>query len=132
MNPERLPPAVMVHGAGHVRLAMSLGRPLTLLSAPNAGVFAGAGWWRALVCLAEAANPGLAIADILDCGQAPGRAMEALQLGQQRLVLHAKARIWQDIAARAACQGAIVLAQAPPSLDLARPGAARHLASWLA
>jgi hypothetical protein len=124
----RLPPAVMVHSLAQARTALAPGVPVTLLSAPGAALFAGLGWWRALIEAAadhEAARP-----DILDCADAPGRALEALRHGQRLLVLQAPAH-FADIAERAARQGGTILASAPPSLDLAIRGAERRLHDWL-
>jgi hypothetical protein len=128
----RLPPAVMVHSLAQAREAVAPGRPVTLLSAPGAALFAGVGWWRALVHAATrhtAATPDI-LADILDCADAPGRALEALRHGQRLLVLHASA-CQADIAERAASQGGVVLQVAPACLDLSIRGAERHLHDWL-
>ena len=125
-------PAVIVHSLEMALQAVSAAhatrRPVTLLSAEAAACFAGVGWWRALVA---AADPDRICADILDCGPAPGRALEALRVGQRLLVLRAEPRIWADIAGRAAACGGMLLAEAPQSLDLGVPGAARLLADWL-
>jgi hypothetical protein len=124
----QLPPAVMVHGLAQARAALAPGLPVTLLSAPGAALYAGAGWWRALVAAAcDGAEPP---PDILDCADAPGRALEALRHGQQILVLRAPS-VFADIAARAAALGARLLPEAPESLDLAARGAERHLRAWL-
>ncbi len=57
----RFPPAVIVHGLDDARAALAPGRPVTLLSAPGAALYAGCGWWRALVRLAQAERgPGRA------------------------------------------------------------------------
>ncbi len=117
-------PVVTVHGLPHVRLATGLGRPVTLLSGPNAAAYAGCGWWRALMAYA----PGCA--DILDCGDSPGRVLEALSIGCRVMVL-VPCPAWDDVAERAVRQGALVLPERPPALDLAEYGAARHLATWL-
>ncbi len=122
------PPAVTIHGRSDARLAASLGRPVTLLSGPSAAGYAGTAWWRALV--AEVARDG--VLDIFDCGEMSGRAVEALRLGLRRLVLRPEAPGWADIAERSALLGAVLLTDRPPSLDLAKPGAARHLQRWLA
>lgn len=119
-----LPPAVVIHGLPHVRLALRPGRPVTLLSAPGAASYAGVGWWRALVAHGEGAP------DILDCGDAPGRAIEALSAGC-RVVVLAPCPGFADLAARAASLGAMLLDAAPPALDLGRRGAARLLDAWL-
>ncbi len=121
--------AVIVHGLEMARSALEAGRLArrlpVLLSAPGAGAYAGVGWWRALMQQAGAAE------HILDCGPAPGRALEALRMGQTRLVLQADARVWADIAGRARACGATLYAQPPLALDLGQPGAHRRLTAWL-
>lgn len=127
---------VIVHSLAMARRAVAaarqIGRPVVLLSASGAGSYAGVGWWRNLV--ARAAEPG-ECADILDCGAAPGRALEALRAGQKNLVLEAEARVWTDIADRARSCGGVLLPCPPPALDLApwdvSNTAERRLADWL-
>ena len=121
----KLPPAVIVHGLVHAKLAVAAG-PVTLLSARGAALYAGCGWWRALVEASGTAGP-----DVLDCADAPGRAMEALRAGCKLIVLDAALPATPLVAARAAAAGATLLTMAPPALDLAAPGAARRLAAWL-
>jgi hypothetical protein len=120
--PER-PPALIIHGLAHARLALAPGLPVTLLSAPNAAAYAGCLWWQQVLAQAGFAGPAF-----LDCGQATGRALEALKLGLTGIILHHPPAIIRQIAA---AQGALVLPEAPPALDLATPGAARRLALWL-
>lgn len=124
-----LPPAVIVHGLAQARAALAPGLAVTLLSAPGAAQYAGVGWWRALV---EAAAAGGALPpDILDCGAAPGRVLEALRMGQRRLVLRARPDVFADLRQRAASLGGVLMPDPPASLDLAQPGATRHLTAWL-
>lgn len=125
-----LPPAVTVHGLAHARAALLLGLPVTLLSAPFAGVYAGAGWWLGVIaaaCAGDAQPP-----HILDCGHAAGRAVEAARAGQKLIVLKAPATLLADVRGVAMGYGATVLDIAPPSLDLAAHGGARGLPIWLA
>jgi hypothetical protein len=124
-------PAVIVHGLEMAHLALAPGRPVTLLSAEGAAAYAGVGWWQALVGQARASYPATPMQDILDCGDAAGRALEALRARQVLLVLRADPRIWDDIAGRAAAQGGVLLREAPPALDLAQRGAVLRLAAWL-
>ncbi len=124
--PSSFPPAVVVHGLPHLRAATAPGRPVTLLSGPGAAIYAGCGWWRALMALGAGGNP-----DILDCADAPGRALEALRAGCRQLVLHPAVPAWALVEARAAVAGARLLPERPPALDLAEPGAVRRLAAWL-
>ena len=126
-----LPPAVVVHGFLDARAALRPGRPVTLLSAPGAACYAGCGWWRALVARALA-EAGRDAPDVLDCADAPGRAVEALRSGCRRLVLDPDVPAFADVAARAAALDAAVLPVRPPALDLALPGAQRRLDAWLA
>ncbi|MBV8913575.1 MAG: hypothetical protein JOZ05_11120 [Acetobacteraceae bacterium] len=120
-----LPPPIVIHGLEHARLALAPGRPVTLLSAPAAGLYAGCGWWRAVIAAAGCTGP-----DLLDCADAPGRALEALSLGCRGLVLR-PCPAWDSVAERAAAQGALLLRERPPALDLAEPGASRRIAAWL-
>ncbi len=122
-----LPPAIVIHGLEHARTALASGRPVLLLSAPGAALYAGCGWWRAVIA---ASGGGLDAPDALDCADAPGRALEALSIGCRLVVLHpCPAR--DDVTARAAGLGVAVLPARPPALDLAEPGAERHVAAWL-
>jgi hypothetical protein len=122
----QLPKAVMIHGLADARDALAAARAVTLLSAPGAGLFAGCRWWLELLAAAGATGPAL-----LDCGDAPGRAVEALKCGINGIVLACEPSIFASVAGLAAAQGAILRAAAPPSLDLAARGARRHLAAWL-
>src|SRR5271165_2454206 len=96
------PPAVVVHGLDQARTALRSGLPVTLLSARGAALYAGCGWWRALVALAVAEAPGAEVHDILDCADAPGQAMAALRIGQQTLILDAACPAFAAVAAAAA------------------------------
>ena len=129
------PPAVVVHGLDQARTALRPGRAVTLLSARGAALFAGCGWWRALVVAAQAdasAGAGAAmVRDILDCGDAPGAAMAALRVGQRALILDTACPAFVAVAAAAATLGAAVLAGRPEALDLAERGAERRLTAWL-
>jgi hypothetical protein len=125
----KLPNAVIVHGLEQARTALAVGVPVTLLSAPGAAVYAGAAWWRALVAAAAAGRD--MPPDILDCGAAPGRALQALRCGQRRLILRARPDVFADLADRAESLGAVLLGEPPQALDLAVHGAARRLEEWL-
>jgi hypothetical protein len=129
----RLAPAVIIHGIADARTALAPLRPVTLVSAPGAALYAGAGWWTALMAAVRSTDPTRQFADILDCGDAPGRAAEALRAGQRHLVLspawpagYARVRLMAE------ALGAVLLPDMPPAFDLARRGAARRLAAWLA
>lgn len=122
----QLPPAIVVHGLGHARAALATGHAVTLLSGVGAATYAGCGWWRALVAASGTPGP-----DILDCDDAPGRAMEALQVGCRIIVLDPAVPAFALLQSRAAVVGAMLLPARPACLDLGEPGAARRLHDWL-
>ncbi len=124
-------PAVVVHGLVHARSVLAIGRSVTLLSAPGAALFAGCGWWRAVIERARGEYPGVPIDDILDCADARGLALGALRIGQRRLVLSPTSPGWQSVAAIAASLGGEVLTSRPPAFDMAERNAARRLHEWL-
>jgi len=126
-------PAVMIHGSADGRFALLPGLPVTLVSAPGAALYAGAGWWVALIAALRAGHPGRTFDDILDCGDAPGRAAEALRAGQRDLVLApVPAESYERVRLMAVALGAVLRPSMPETLDLARPAARRGLADWLA
>jgi hypothetical protein len=124
-------PAVVVHGLADIRAVLSLGMPVTFLSAEGAALYAGSGWWHTLMCRATAAYPDVPCDNILDCADAPGAALAALRIGQRRIILHRSAPGWARIAAAARSLDCVVLSERPAALDLAQPGTARRLHEWL-
>jgi DNA-binding NarL/FixJ family response regulator len=120
-----LPPAVIVHGPADVQAVLAAGAAATLLSGPAAAGYAGCAWWRALT------RDFTAGPHFLDCGDQAGRALEALRLGLPGIVLAAPDAVFAAVREMAA-GATLVLATAPPALDMARRGAARRLAGWLA
>ncbi len=135
---EPLAPALVVRGAAEAAAALRLaeGRRLTLLSAPGAADWLGAEAWRALVAEAAAQAPAAPFADLLCCGDAPGRALVALRAGCRLLVLDGACPAFAQVEAAAAALGAALLPARPAALDLAgldlrKPGGALLLRRWL-
>jgi len=126
-----LPPAVIVHGLEDACAALAPNAPVTLLSAAGAAAYAGCGWWQALVRQAGNACPGATFTDVLDCGEASGYALAALRIGLTRLVLAPAAPGRDAVAAIVAGQGGLLLAHAPPALDMADRSDRRRLHDWL-
>jgi hypothetical protein len=104
---------------------------VTLLSAPGAALFAGCGWWRALVGQIRAEFANIAVNDILDCADASGLALGALRIGQRAIVLDPGAPGRESVVAIAASLGGEVLAQRPEAIDMSKPAEARRLHDWL-
>jgi len=55
------------------------GRPVVLVSAPDAGGYVGPGWFQALVAAAREAAPDARCSAFLDCGENVGAALAALR-----------------------------------------------------
>ncbi len=127
----KLHPSVVIHGLADARKTLSIGRPVTLLSAEGAVMYAGSGWWRALIDRATAEYPNVTCDNILDCADASGLALGALRIGQRRIILDPAAPGWAEVAATAAKLGCEVLTNRPPALDMGQRGAARRLRTWL-
>ena len=125
-------PAVIVHGMEDVCTALRPRLPVLLLSAPAAAVFAGCGFWLALIGLARENFPAATFQDALDCADAPGIALAAIRAGQRTLILRTDAPGFAAVAAIAAENGLCLFGEPPPALDLAWRGAARKLSAWLA
>jgi len=131
LQPDKMPPAVVVHGLADIARACAPGLRLALLSAPCAAIFAGPGWWLALIRRAHTNHSGLIAADYLDCDDAPSLALSALRLGHKSLILDPVCPAFSDVAAAAAALGAHVRATRPAALDLAEHNADRRLLAWL-
>jgi hypothetical protein len=69
----------LAHAIGALKAAARASRPITLLSAPDAGIYAGPGWLRALVAAAREAVPDGRCSAILDCGEEAGAALGAIR-----------------------------------------------------
>lgn len=72
-------------------IARSLDLPLVLISATNAGIYAGGGWWKALTDQVARAQPALNIVAILDCGDHTGAALGAIRAGCRDLAIETPA-----------------------------------------
>jgi len=102
--------AVIIHGWADARTALAAARgPLTLVSAPGAGGYAGAAWFAALAAQGEAAFPDVAQRWVLDCGDAPGHVLAALRAGVRSVVFTGAPEARERLAAAAAACGAALL-----------------------
>jgi fructose-bisphosphate aldolase class II len=95
-------PVVIVHSLTHAIAALSAaaraGRPVVLSSAPDAGAYAGPGWFAALVAAACETVPDAGCSALLDCGDNVGAALAAIRAGVEGVVFTGR----QDVARRLA------------------------------
>jgi hypothetical protein len=82
-----------------LRAAAAADIPVVLTSAPEAGIYAGPGWFAALVEAARAAVPGAQFSAALDCGDDAGAALAALRRsGIERVVFSGRADVAERLA----------------------------------
>jgi hypothetical protein len=109
-------PVIIIHSLAHAVAALSAaseaGRPIVLVSAPEAGIYAGPGWFRELVRGAREAVPEARFSTILDCGADAGAAIAAIRAGVEGVVFTGRA----DVAARLG--------------DIAAQAGARLMTAW--
>lgn len=99
--------------------AAAADRAVVLLSAADAGIHAGAGWFKAVIDAARAAAPTAGFSAILDCGDDAGAAQAALRAGIATVVFTGRTDVAERLAAIAAATGARVLSTRPAAdLDL--------------
>lgn len=116
-------PVIIIHSLAHAVAALGTaadaGRPVTLLSAPGAGIYAGPGWWRELIGAARAAVPAAACSGVLDCGDDAGAAQAAVRAGVEAIVFTGRADVAERLADIAGQYGARLLTERPvATLDL--------------
>jgi len=136
-------PVFIVHSLAHAVAALAaaagVGRPIVLLSAPDAGIYAGPGWFKAVVEAAREAAPAAQFSAIRDCGDDPGAAQGAFRAGIETVIFIGRADVAARLAGIAAAKDARLLTTRPDTLlDLGRWFFAdaetlrRQCADWLA
>src|SRR5258708_16615306 len=116
-------PVIVVHSLAHaiaaLQAATAVDRNIVLLSAAGAGVYAGAGWWRALIEAAREAVPVAKCAAILDCSHGAGAVQAALRAGVEAAIFTGRADVGERLAAIAeACGSRLLTARPQPAFDL--------------
>ena len=112
-------PVIIFHTLAHAVAALGAaaeaGRAVVLASPPDAGIYAGPGWFREVVRAAREAVPAAQSSALLDCGSDAGAAMAAIRAGVEAVVFTGRA----DVAARLGD----IATQAGARLLTARPAA---------
>jgi hypothetical protein len=76
----------LAHAVGALQAAARFDQPLILASAPNAGIYAGPGWFGALVTAAREAVPRARFSALLDCGDRPGAVLAAIRAQTEAVI----------------------------------------------
>jgi hypothetical protein len=117
------PPVIVVHGLAHavaaLEVAEAAGRPVVLISAPDAGIYGGPGWFREMVAAAREQVPAAQSTILLDCGDDAGAAQGAIRAGVDGVVFTGRADVAQRLADIAGERGVRFIAERPTAaLDL--------------
>lgn len=116
-------PVIVVHSLAHAVAALSAAaeqnRAIVIASAPNAGIYAGPGWFGALLLTARETVPAARATALLDCGEDAGAAQAAIRAGIEGIVFTGRADVAARLADIAGQRGAMLLKRRPqPALDL--------------
>jgi len=119
-------PVIVIHSLAHAVAALSAaaeaGRPVVIASAPDAGIYAGPGWFGAVLRTAREAVPGAQCTALLDCGDDAGAAMAAIRAGIPAIVFAGPADVTARLADIATKAGTKLLSERPAAvLDLGDP-----------
>lgn len=110
-------PVIVVHALAHAVAALSAaaeaGRGITLISAPDAAIYAGPGWFREMIAAARVAAPAARCASVLDCGDDAGAAQAAIRAGVEAIVFTGRADVAERLADIAGRQGVGFLSERP-------------------
>jgi hypothetical protein len=114
-QPDREAAAIVIHSLAHGVAALSTaaetGQPIVLASPPDAGIYAGPGWFREVMRGARDAVPGARFSALLDCGDDAGAAMAAIHAGVEAIVFIGPAEIAARLADIAAQLGSRLLTE---------------------
>lgn len=114
--------AIIVHSLDHARAALAasieLGVPVCLRSPPHAAAYLGAAVFREMIAAATADYPEAKVTAVLDCGEAPGLALNALRHGVKVVRIRCAAEVRDRIADIAGQMEASLDEDDGPALDL--------------
>jgi acyl-CoA reductase-like NAD-dependent aldehyde dehydrogenase len=116
-------PVIIVHSLAHAIAALNAaaeaGRPVILASAPDAGIYAGPGWFGGLIAAARDAVPAAQSTALLDCGDDAGAAQAAIRAGIEGVIFTGRADVAERLADIAGQRGIRLLTERPgTTLDL--------------
>ena len=111
---------IIIHSLAHAVAALSAaadaGRPIVLASPPDAGIYAGPGWFREVMGAARPAVPEARSTALLDCGEDAGAAMAAIRAGVEAIVFTGPAELAARLADIAAQAGVRLLTERPAAI----------------
>ena len=114
--------AIIIHELAHARAALAAaaerGVPVELWSAPGAGIYAGAGWFDALLRRAAREVPAARFIAVLDCDDRADLAQAAFRQGLRHVCFRGRKVVANRLADIAGRWGATLHRRRPTALDL--------------
>jgi hypothetical protein len=114
--------AITIHGLADARAALAAARalrvPVTVISGPGGGSYAGPGWFNEVVGAARDAFPEVRVTAILDCDDAPGHALGAFRAGTKAVRFTGRADVAAKLRDIAEQLGAELITEDVETLDL--------------
>jgi hypothetical protein len=114
--------AITIHSLADARAALAaaqaLRAPVTLISGPGGGSYAGPGWFNAVVREAATEFPDVRVTAILDCDDASGHALGAFRAGTKAVRFTGRADVAAKLRDIAAELGAELITEDVETLDL--------------
>jgi hypothetical protein len=101
-----------------LRAAAATGRPVALLSVPDAALNAGIGWFAAVMQQARAVAPDAEAIGLLDCADRPDLVQAAFYQGVEGAIFRGRKAVFDKLADIAAQSGRLLLHRRPPALAL--------------
>ena len=128
--------AIVIHGLADARAALAAGDalrlPVTLISGPGGGSYAGPAWFNEVVRAASAEFPQVAVTAILDCDDAPGHALGAFRAGVKAVRFTGREDVAEKLRDIAASLDAELITDEVETLDLrAHRDPVAACTSWL-
>ena len=114
--------AIIIYDLSHALAALEaaheLGKPVTLLSAPEAALSMGAQVFRDMIEMARRSHPDVEVVAVLDCGEDPGLALGAFREGVLAARVKAQPEAIDRLRDMAAEMEAVLYEKEGPFLDL--------------
>jgi len=112
----------IVHSLSQAKAAVSAAAAhnsaVTLLSGPGAAAYAGAGWFAAVIRMAQESQADAAVVGILDCGSRADLVQAAFRQGLTQVVFRGDVRLLRPLRDIARQQGGTILRRRPAACDL--------------
>ena len=116
-------PVIVVHSLAQAVAALKAAaraqRRVVIASAEGAGIYAGPGWFAALVAAAREAVPEANFSALLDCADEAGAALAAIRSGIERVLFTGDDEVARRLSDIARQHGVALVTERPqPALDL--------------